>query len=188
MRLPSRSYQELPEQAIDELISQLALEDLRKHFLRIRWLRESVRAENLSRRLRNQFTLLRSIEIAGGILTPVLVGFNVDRLWIAIISLLVAFAIGFEQFFKFGERWLHYRNVAEWLKIEGWQFLQLSGPHYGSYQGDKRYEDAFPMFAARISEFLLDQEQGSILRIQQERVKGKKTQQGDDEQSPKSTN
>jgi Protein of unknown function (DUF4231) len=118
MRLPFHRYQELPEQAIDEIIGQLALEDLRKRFLRIRWLRQSVRAEDLCRRLRNQFTLLRSIEIVGAILTPALLGFNVDRLWIAMVSLLVAFAIGFEQFFKFGERWLHYRNVAEWFKIE----------------------------------------------------------------------
>lgn len=179
----STRYHELPEEDLDKLIEDLEISVLYKRFLRMRWLRQSVRAEKLARRLRSQFTLLRVMQIIGGALIPVLVSVNVSgdifttlHLATVAISLLVAIVIAAEQFFHFGERWLHYRNVAEWLKIEGWNFLQLSG-RYGSY---KKYDDAYPIFATRVEEFLFEQEQTSIIDIQRERVMGKKTERLDD--------
>lgn len=177
-------YHELPEEDLDKLIEDLEISVLCKRFLRMRWLRQSVRAENLARQLRSRFTLLRVVQIVGGALIPVLVSVNVSgdifttlHLATVAISLLVAIAITAEQFFRFGERWLHYRNVAEWLKIEGWKFLQLSG-QYGSY---KKYDDAYPVFATRVEEFLFEQEQESITNIQRERVKGRETEKPDDD-------
>jgi hypothetical protein len=50
--------------------------------------------------------------------------------WITVgLSLLVALSAAVEQFFNYGERWRHYRRMAELLKIEGWEFFHLSG-HY----------------------------------------------------------
>jgi hypothetical protein len=45
----------------------------------------------------------------------------------------------------------------------------------------QNYDDAYPTFAAKVEEFLLEQEQMSITSIQQERVKGGKAGKSDDE-------
>jgi hypothetical protein len=59
----------------------------------------------------------------------------------------------------------------------------LSG-QYGSY---KNYDDAYPTFATKVEEFLLEQEQTSITNIQQARVKGGKTEKSDDEHLQKAS-
>ena len=51
-----------------------------------------------------------------------------------------------EGFFRYGERWRHYRRTAELLKTEGWQFLQLTG-HYRRHIA---HGSAYPLFASRI--------------------------------------
>ena len=51
-----------------------------------------------------------------------------------------------EEFFHYGERWRHYRRTVELLKIEGWQFFQLSTP----YRRYKNHAEAYPVFAARV--------------------------------------
>ena len=43
----STRYHELPEADLDKLIEELELSALHKRFLRMRWLRQSVRAEKL---------------------------------------------------------------------------------------------------------------------------------------------
>ena len=67
---------------------------------------------------------------------PALVSLNLDGhgasfvRWAAFtVSLMVALAVAIEEFFHYGDRWRHFRRTAEWLKIEGWQFLQLNGDY-----------------------------------------------------------
>lgn len=46
----------------------------------------------------------------------------------------------------FGERWRHYRRTVERLKLEAWQFFQLSGP----YSSHKDHAEAYRTFASRV--------------------------------------
>jgi hypothetical protein len=55
-----------------------------------------------------------------------------------------------EAIYRYGERWRVYRNTAEQLKTEAWQFFQLSG-QYGRYD---THNAAYPVFAARIENHL----------------------------------
>ena len=52
------------------------------------------------------------------------------------VSLMVSISAGLEEFFKYGDRWRHYRALVEEMKIIGWQFFQLSGRFrdYDSHQ------------------------------------------------------
>lgn len=55
-----------------------------------------------------------------------------------------------ERFFRYGERWRHYRRTAELLKAEGWQFFQLTG-HYRQYNA---HASAYRLFASRVEDIM----------------------------------
>ncbi len=67
------------------------------------------------------------------------------------LGLLVAAAVALEEFFRFGERWRHFRQQSELLRSEGWGFLELSGPGYRRFDS---HAEAFPAFVARAEEQL----------------------------------
>jgi hypothetical protein len=145
------------------LVDALKLSDLQKHFLHSRWLDQIIWMEGKADSARSWYYRLRLTIIIGGVSIPALVSLNTpalmnltinDRIastvgWITFgLSLLVALSAAVEQFFNFGERWRHYRRMAETLKTEGWQFFQLSGPY-------RRYEshaEAYQTFASRTEE------------------------------------
>src|SRR5215204_428790 len=126
--------------------------------------------EGKANRYRNRYYILRLTTIIGGVIVPALVSLNTPALtglavggdtnlglgWIApvagwaafALSLVVALSAAIEQFFNYGERWRHYQCMVESLKVEGWQFLQLSGP-YHRYQN---HTEAYSTFAARTEE------------------------------------
>lgn len=150
-------YRDLQKQDLSELIDTLTISDLQKHFLRSRWLEQVLWMECQANKARNRYYILRLIAIVGGVILPALVSLNIfDKAFFAIkwgtfgLSLLVAISVAIEEFFHFGERWQHYRQTVECLKIEGWQFFQLSGPYY-SYS---EHSNAYPVFAGRIESII----------------------------------
>jgi len=135
------------------LIGQLGLSPLQQEFLRGRWLDQVRWAEGKAAGAQRWYRRLRLITITGGVIIPALVGLNVAgtvsegiRWTVFGLGLVVALAASIEGFFHYGERWPHYRRLAELLKSEGWQFFQLSGP----YAGAASHADAYPQFAARV--------------------------------------
>ena len=94
------------------------------------------------------------------------VTFLAKRRWIAFaVSLLVAISVALEEFFKFGERWRHYRQTSEILKAEGWQLSQLSG-RYRQYQEHAR---AYPAFTNNVEHILQQELEGYITEVAQEK-------------------
>lgn len=145
------SYREWLKQDYGALIDALKLEELQKHFLRSRWLDQVLWMEGRADSARNRYYALRMITIIGGVIVPALVSLKVSDIGGSVIhgltfvvSLLVAISAVLEEFFHYGERWRHYRRIVELMKIEGWQFFQMSGP-YRSYSS---HGDAYPAFAA----------------------------------------
>ncbi len=132
-----------------------ALEEPQRNALQGRWLDQM---EWMSRRAahnKNWYFRLRLTAIVGGLLIPALVSIDtVPQIkWIVFaLGLLVAISGAVEEFFRFGERWRHYRQYVETLKTEGWQFLQLIGNY--SREQYSTHAEAYTKFATRIEEIL----------------------------------
>jgi hypothetical protein len=80
------------------------------------------------------------------------------------LSQVVAILAAVEQFFKFGDRWRHYRRTAEALKSHGWQFFQLGGA-YISYAKKGGHQAAFPVFVAQVEEIIQSDVEGFVSQI-----------------------
>jgi len=138
---------------MDQLITAIELPELNKQFLRARWLEQIMWMEEKALDALWWYRVLRLTTIIGGVIVPALVSWTVgdgDDLIKAltfIVSLVVALSAAVEEFFRYGERWRHYRRTVESLKSEGWQFLQLSGPYV-----NMTHSQAYPAFATRVEE------------------------------------
>lgn len=136
-----------------ELIEALDLPDLKKHFLRSRWLDQVLWMEGRANSAKVWYLVLRLTTIVGGVIIPGLVKLSLSTVMVTVstwtafgVSLLVAITAAVDGFLRFGEQWRHYRWKVELLKNEGWQFLQLSGKytHYTSHA------KAYKAFATRV--------------------------------------
>ena len=155
--MAKNAYREFLKQDLGGLIDALELTDLQKRFLRSRWLDQVLWMEGRADHARNRYYLFRLTTIILGVIIPVLVGLNIEgpigailRYGIVVLGLLVAITASLEEFFRYGERWRHYRQTVEWLKIEGWRFFQLSDP----YRKYKTHPEAYPIFADRVEDLL----------------------------------
>ena len=153
----SSSYEDWMREDLTSLIDSLGLSDLQKHSLRSRWLDQVLWMEKRAGSARNWYYTMRLITIVGGVLVPALVslsfngtGDEIIRWIIFVLSLSVALSAAIEEFMKFGDRWRNYRRTAELLKVEGWQFFQLSGP----YNRRDSHAHAYPKFATRVEEII----------------------------------
>jgi hypothetical protein len=142
--------------ALAAQIDQLTLDGLQKAYLRDRWLDQTTWLGRSARRNQRRHYTLRLITILGGVAIPALVGLEInneraaDVRWLTFaLGLLVAAAAALEEFFRYGERWRHYRRHAELLKAEGWAFLQLVGPAYARFD---THAEAFRSFVRRVEE------------------------------------
>ncbi len=139
--------------------------------------------EGRANKYRDCYYWLRLITIIGGTFITAMAGLNVNTQsdggiagikWIIfVVSLLVTISAAVEEFFHYGERWQHYRRTVEGLKIEGWQFFQLSGPYrrYGSHA------EAYTAFAARVENIIQRDVAVYISEVVREPEEEKKKQQ-----------
>jgi len=151
MREPER-YRRRLKKELGDLVDTLELPEIEKRAIGSRFIDRVIWAEQRATQARRAYYALRMTAILGGVLVPALVSLNIGQAgaevvrWITFaVSLLVAMAIATEEFFHFGDRWRHYRQTAEWLKEEGWEFLQRTGDYR-----NRTHEEGFPSFARRI--------------------------------------
>jgi hypothetical protein len=170
-----KNYREQFKQEICSLIEQIDLPDLQKQFMKARWLEQLLWLESRSQGSRNQYYFLRLLTIIGGVIVPALVSLNINANdvqalvgWIAFgLSQVVAISAAVEEFFHYGERYRHYRNTAEAMKIEGWQFFQLSGP----YRHAQSHLEVYPDFAQRVESIIQRDVEGYLSEVAQEKEK-----------------
>ena len=144
------------------LIDQVQLDPLQKNFMKHRWLDQVLWMEAKAAESRNRYYALRMVTIIGGVMVPALVSFSEPKFqkffqWTAFgLSQAVAISAAVEELFQYGERYRHYRVAAEELKMQGWRFLQLSGPYEEeSHQvGDTPHTISYPIFAERVEEII----------------------------------
>ncbi|MEO0458379.1 MAG: DUF4231 domain-containing protein [Cyanobacteria bacterium P01_A01_bin.114] len=175
------TYRQYLKDTLGGLIDKLEISDLRKDFLKNRWLDQLLWLEGRATKERDRHYVLRLITIVGGVLVPAMVGLNgfsgfdgasgVDNpRWQGIaayaafgISQTVAISAAIEEFFGHGEKYRNYRNTAEGLKIEGWQFFQLTGP----YRQFKDHQEAYAHFAQRVEQYIQQDVQGFLAQLEE---------------------
>jgi hypothetical protein len=153
------SYSDWLKAEFGGMIDDLDLQPTQKRFIRSRWLDQLAWYEAKANGARTRYYALRLTTVVGAVLVPALVTVNttVSSLDVAarvatwIVSLVVAVSAAVEQFFRFGERWRHYRQAAELLKAEGWLFLQLGGA-YGL--NGATHDKIYAAFATRVEELI----------------------------------
>jgi hypothetical protein len=153
----SKGYEGWLKADFSSLIGELRLSELRRRFLQSRWLDQLLWVEGRASHNRNRYYFWRLLTILGGVTVPALVTLNLNGStraplsWATFaVSLLVAISAAVEGFFRYGERWRHYRRTAELLKTEGWQFFQLTG----HYRRHTTHASAYPLFASRVEDIL----------------------------------
>ncbi len=172
------AYSDYLKQTLGGLIDKLDISELRKEFLKNRWLDQVMWLEGRATKERNQHFRLRMITIIGGVLVPAMVGFRSpenQRLERTIaylafgVSQAVAISAAVEEFFGHGEKYRNYRSTAESMKIEGWQFMQLAGP----YRKFKGHGDAYKVFAQRVEAFIQKDVEGFVARLEEKQDEDK---------------
>ena len=154
---PKNDYRDWLKQDLGSIIDALDLTDLEKHFIRSRWLDQVMWMENRADHARARHYFFRLTVIILGIIIPVLVGLNIAgqpgvylRYFIVVLGFLVAICAALEEFFHYDERWRHFRQTVEWLKIEGWRFFELADP----YREYKTHANAYIHFANRVEDII----------------------------------
>jgi len=151
---------------LDQLIAAIELPDLNKQFLRARWLELVIWMYGKARESVWWYRRLRLTTIVGGVIVPALISWTVGdgadliKTLAFIVSLVVALSAAVEEFFRYGERWRHYRRMTESLKSEGWHFLQLSGSY-----ANQTHIQAYPGFAARVEELSREEVESYITQV-----------------------
>jgi hypothetical protein len=166
------SYEQRLRDELGRIIGQLQLSPLQQRCLRVRWVDTVLWMEGRAGHARNRYYLLRLLVIGGGVLIPALVSLDLAGLGAAAIkwatfglSLVVAISAAVEGFFRYGERWRHYRRTVELLKAEGWRFLQLGGG-YADFAG---HAEAYPVFAGRVEEIIGSNVETFVTELARER-------------------
>ena len=154
------------------LVEGLGLDRREETFWRARWLDQVVWLEGKAKQCQQRYYALRLIAIVGGVTVPALVSLNVRQGSVApviawttfVVSLLVAAAVSVEGFFRYGERWRHYRHTAELLKGQGWQFYELAG----AYAPYPTHRAAFRPFATAVEGLIAEDVEVYIKQVTRE--------------------
>jgi hypothetical protein len=156
----AETYESWLKEEFEGLIEELDLADSQKRYLRSRWLDQIVWLEKKAKQNQRLYYTLRVIAIVGGVIVPALVSLNVREgdvasaiAWTTFaVSLVVAIAVAVEGFFRYGERWRHYRRTVELMKSQGWQFYELAGV----YADFRTPSSAFRTFAATVEALIAE--------------------------------
>ena len=154
---------------LEQMVASFTLSDEQRHFVSSRWLENVLWMESAAQRTRTRYYGLRLITIIGAVIVPSLVSINAVGsskqaiTWVTfVVSLIVALSAAVEGFFRFGDRWRHYRSLVEELKSEGWAYHELTDP----YASDgATHATAFPPFVQRVNALLARETQTYIADI-----------------------
>ncbi|MEM6611668.1 MAG: DUF4231 domain-containing protein [Cyanobacteria bacterium P01_C01_bin.72] len=175
-----KNYSDRFKQEMHSLIEQIELSNLQRQFMKSRWLSQMLWLESRAQQNRNQYYFLRLVTIIGGVIVPALVSLNISAGNVQTVIGCVAFGLSqavaisaaVEEFFHYGERYRHYRNTAELMKIEGWHFFQLSG----AYRQAQSHSEVYADFAQRVENIMQRDVEGYFSQVIQDQEKSKSQQ------------
>src|SRR5919202_1202233 len=174
-----KTYEQYLREELASLVEQLKLPNLSKQSLKQRWIDQVVWADKKADQCRRMHYRLRLTTIISGVVLPALVGINMQlskdneyfRDWFPyvpfFVSQVIAVSAALDEFHRYGDRWRDYRKMAEDLKAEGWQYVQLSG----SYDNLTDHIDGYANFASRVESIIKNDVQNYIATLQQQQAK-----------------
>jgi hypothetical protein len=173
--------------ALESTLAKITLTDLQRDLLKLQWLETLGWMDRKAGKNWAAYVSLRLIAILGAVFVPALVaitpttgGGQAVRITTFTVSLCVALATAVESFFRPGERWRHYRRTTEALRLEGMQYLMLSGP----YAAASTHEGAFGGFASRLNEILSAEVHVYFTKVAVEKPGAEKGRESDSDSSP----
>ncbi len=170
------TYEQYLREELGSLVEQLELPNLYKQSLKQRWIDQVVWADKKADQCRRMHYRLRLTTIISGVLLPALVGINLpvpnENIYFPdwfgyvpfFLSQVIAVTAALDEFHRYGDRWRDYRKMAEDLKAEGWEYIQLSWPYYNL--GD--HIDGYATFASRVESIIKNDVQNYIATLQQQ--------------------
>lgn len=167
--MAKESYKQFLKRTLTGMIDRLDLDEFRKDALKSRWLDQLLWLESNAGKAKRRFYTLRLVTIVGGVITPALVSLNSGRfrevfLWSAFgMSQAVAISAAVEELFGFSGRYRTFRNTAEGMKVEGWQYFQLTG-QYSYYRS---HSAAYIEFTSRVEAMIKQDIEGYMAQVQQ---------------------
>lgn len=169
---------------IKTIIEKTDLPEREKDLMCFRWL---VRVENMekdARKSKIRHYTSKMIIIAGSAIVPVLASMNnppevstglTAQTFIyyatLLVSMIVSVSAGVHEFFRFGDRWRHYRGTVESLKSEGWHFIQQTG----RYRNVGGHTKGYKRFAERVENILNTERERFMNDIAKEKIKEEPT-------------
>jgi hypothetical protein len=165
-------------------LAKITLTDLQRDLLKLQWLDTLDWMGRKAGKNWAAYVSLRLVAIVGAVLVPALVAIaptagEAVRVTTFTVSLCVALATAIESFFRPAERWRHYRRTTEALRLEGMQYLMLSGP----YAAATTHESAFGGFASRLNEILSSEVDVYFTKVAVEKAGAEKGRESDSDSS-----
>ncbi len=148
-----RGYRDKLRRELEDLIDALELDPKRKKALKARWLDQLIWMSKRASDNKKYYFSMKVPVVILSVLLPILISlpdFPYRSHVTVAVSASVAVLTALESFYNFGEKWRHYRRVAETLKSEGWNYIQLSGD-YGRFSSHER---AYARFAGKVEEII----------------------------------
>ena len=170
---------QMTAEALESALAKIELTDLQRDLVRIQWLQTLSWMDRRARKSWALYSFLRLVAILGAVFVPALVAVNASAEWATTVrvatfslSLCVAIATALESFFRSGERWRHYRRNSEALRLEGMQYLMLSGP----YNNAASHGDGFHLFATRLNAILSSELDTYFTRVAVDKQPGEQSE------------
>ncbi|MCA9742140.1 MAG: DUF4231 domain-containing protein [Deferribacteres bacterium] len=172
---PKLNYANQLRKEFADIIAGMELNEIQRKYLQQRWLDQVMWMEGKAGKAQKPYYVLRMTTIIGGVIIPALVGLGTGDAGFlkgvtVLLSLIVAVSAAVEGFFKYGDRWRHYRATVEMLKSEGWNFFSLNG----AYNEFEKHGEAFSLFSAKVENLIQTDVQTFISTIAKEAEKSKK--------------
>lgn len=168
--MAKESYSQFLKRNLSDMIDRTDLDEFRKDALKSRWLDQLLWVESSATKARIRFYFLRLVTIVGGVTVPALISLSPGNprvreasTWAAFgMAQAVAISAALEELFGFNVRYRTFRNTAEVLKVEGWQYFQLTG-QYSRYES---HSGAYVEFAGRVESLIQQDIQGYLAHVQ----------------------
>jgi len=166
---------QMTAEALESAVDKIELTDLQRDLVRIQWLQTLSWMDRRAAKSWAVYTILRLVAILGAVFVPALIAVNPAVEWAPTVrivtfslSLCVAIATALESFLRSGDRWRHYRRNSEALRLEGMQYLMLSGP----YDDAASHRDGFQLFATRLNGILSSEVDAYFTQVAVEKQTG----------------
>ena len=133
----------------ETIISQLQIDKSQKEIILSSWLNAIKTYEALCKRNFIYSNISGITLIICSAAVPALINIEDDvlRIIATVLSVLVTISAGLRQRFRFTEKWKHFRNMSELLKIEGEKYFALTD----GYEREDNHIGAFKMFTKKIA-------------------------------------